>query len=59
MDPAVAAHGELVFSSPVPKAGRLWTSGEPAQPGSAAVSAAERSTVTPIETRWRVLMHGA
>jgi hypothetical protein len=30
MDPAVAAHGELVFSSPVPKAGRLWTSREPA-----------------------------
>jgi hypothetical protein len=30
MDPAVAAHGELVFSSPVPKAGRLWTSPTPA-----------------------------
>ena len=30
MDPAVAAHGELVFSSPVPKAGRLWTTPEPA-----------------------------
>jgi hypothetical protein len=30
MDPAVAAHGELVFSSPVPKAGRQWTSPEPA-----------------------------
>ncbi|MGA2016148.1 MAG: hypothetical protein ABSH26_04275 [Opitutaceae bacterium] len=30
MDPAIAAHGELVFSSPVPKAGRLWTSPEPA-----------------------------
>ena len=29
MDPAVAAHGELVFSSPVPKAGRLWTTPEP------------------------------
>jgi len=25
MDPAIAAHEELVFSSPVPKAGRLWT----------------------------------
>jgi len=30
MDPAFAAHGELVFSSPVPKAGRLWTTPEPA-----------------------------
>ncbi len=30
MDPALAAHGEVVFSSPVPKAGRLWTSPEPA-----------------------------
>jgi Hydrazine synthase alpha subunit middle domain len=30
MDPALAAHGELVFSSPVPKAGRLWTTKEPA-----------------------------
>jgi hypothetical protein len=30
MDPALAAHGELVFSSPVPKAGRLWTTAEPA-----------------------------
>jgi hypothetical protein len=30
MDPALAAHGELVFSSPVPKAGRLWTTSEPA-----------------------------
>lgn len=30
MDPALAAHGELVFSSPVPKAGRLWTAPEPA-----------------------------
>ena len=29
MDPALAAHAELVFSSPVPKAGRLWTTGEP------------------------------
>lgn len=29
MDPAVAAHEELVFSSPVPKAGRLWTSPTP------------------------------
>ena len=29
MDPAIAAHEELVFSSPVPKAGRLWTTGEP------------------------------
>ncbi len=28
MDPALAAHGELVFSSPVPKAGRLWTTRE-------------------------------
>jgi len=26
MDPAMAAHGELVYSSPVPKAGRLWSS---------------------------------
>ena len=25
MDPALAAHDELVFSSPVPKAGHLWT----------------------------------
>ena len=30
MEAAVAAHGELVFSSPVPKAGRLWTTPEPA-----------------------------
>ena len=30
MDPALAAHEELVFSSPVPKAGRLWTTKEPA-----------------------------
>ena len=30
MDPAIAAHGELVFSSPVPKAGRLSTTSEPA-----------------------------
>jgi len=30
MDPALAAHEELVFSSPVPKAGRLWTSPAPA-----------------------------
>ncbi len=30
MDPAIAAHGELVFSSPVPRAGRLWTAPEPA-----------------------------
>jgi hypothetical protein len=30
MDPALAAHGEVVFSSPVPKAGRLWTGPEPA-----------------------------
>ncbi len=30
MDPALAAHEELVFSSPVPKAGRLWTSQTPA-----------------------------
>jgi hypothetical protein len=30
MDPALAAHGELVFSSPVPKAGRLWTTPKPA-----------------------------
>jgi hypothetical protein len=30
MNPAVAAHEELVFSSPVPKAGRLWTSPTPA-----------------------------
>jgi hypothetical protein len=30
MDPALAAHGQLVFSSPVPKAGRLWTAPEPA-----------------------------
>ncbi len=30
MNPAVAAHGELVFSSPVPKAGTLWTTQEPA-----------------------------
>ncbi len=29
MDPAVAAHEELVYSSPVPKAGRLWASPEP------------------------------
>jgi hypothetical protein len=29
MDPAVAAHEELVFSSPVPKAGRLWNTREP------------------------------
>ena len=29
MDPAVAAHEELVYSSPVPKAGRLWVSQEP------------------------------
>jgi hypothetical protein len=30
MDPAIAAHGELVFSSPVPKANRLWTTPTPA-----------------------------
>jgi hypothetical protein len=30
MDPALAAHGELVFSSPVPKAGQLWTMPAPA-----------------------------
>jgi hypothetical protein len=30
MNPAIAAHGELVFSSPVPKAGRLRTTPEPA-----------------------------
>ncbi len=29
MDPAIAAHGELVFSSPVPKAGQLWTGAKP------------------------------
>ena len=29
MDPAIAAHEELVFSSPVPRAGRLWNTGEP------------------------------
>jgi|CZKI01.1.fsa_nt_gi hypothetical protein len=30
MDPAIAAHDELVFSSPVPKGGRLWTTPTPA-----------------------------
>ena len=30
MDPALAAHEELVFSSPVPKAGGLWTTPTPA-----------------------------
>jgi len=30
MDPAIAAHGELLFSSPVPPAGQLWTSPTPA-----------------------------
>jgi hypothetical protein len=30
MDPAIAAHEELVFSSPVPKAGHLWTTPTPA-----------------------------
>jgi len=30
MDPALAAHEELVFSCPVPKAGRLWTTPTPA-----------------------------
>jgi hypothetical protein len=30
MDPALAAHEELVFSSPVPKAGRLWSTPTPA-----------------------------
>jgi hypothetical protein len=30
MDPAIAAHEELVFSSPVPKAGHLWTAPTPA-----------------------------
>jgi hypothetical protein len=30
MDPAIAAHEELVFSSPVPKAGHLWTTSTPA-----------------------------
>ena len=29
MDPAVAAHAELVFSAPVPKEGKLWTSPKP------------------------------
>lgn len=30
MDPALGAHDELVFSSPVPEAGRLWTTRNPA-----------------------------
>ena len=30
MDPAIAAHSELLFSSPVPKAGLLWSTREPA-----------------------------
>jgi hypothetical protein len=30
MDPALAAHEELVFSSPVPKVGRLWNTPDPA-----------------------------
>lgn len=30
MDPAIAAHDELVFSAPVPKANRLWTTPTPA-----------------------------
>jgi hypothetical protein len=29
MDPAIAAHEELVFSSPVPKAGHLWNAPKP------------------------------
>jgi len=31
MDPAIAAHGELLFSSPVPKSDRLWPAAEPAE----------------------------
>ncbi len=31
MDPALAAHGELVFSSPVPKAASLWDTRKPAE----------------------------
>jgi hypothetical protein len=30
MDPCVIAHGELVFCSPVPKAGQTWKSSKPA-----------------------------
>ena len=30
MDPAIAAHEELVFSSPIPKAGHLWATSTPA-----------------------------
>ncbi len=30
MDPAIAAHEELVFSSPIPKAGHLWSAPTPA-----------------------------
>ncbi len=30
MDPALGAHGQLIFSSPVPLAGRLWTTRRPA-----------------------------
>ncbi len=30
MDPAIAAHGELVFASPVPKAGQTWKTATPA-----------------------------
>jgi hypothetical protein len=30
MDPTLAAHGELVFSSPVPKAGHVWNTPQPA-----------------------------
>lgn len=41
MDPAVAAHGELIFASPVPKAGQTWKAATPAalyaqKPGGAA-----------------------
>jgi hypothetical protein len=41
MDPAVAAHGELIFASPVPKAGQTWKTETPAalyaqKPGSPA-----------------------
>jgi hypothetical protein len=30
MDPAIIAHGSIVFSSPVPKAGETWKPGKPA-----------------------------
>ncbi|HTL66820.1 MAG TPA: hypothetical protein VL200_04090 [Lacunisphaera sp.] len=48
MDPALAAHEELVFSSPVPAAGRLWSTNTPASLyGQLPDREAERLTYSP------------